>query len=71
MKGPALILALFVIAQAVAAGTMLGLGRALQAVNPDAGWLPWTAVGVFGVAASVAFLCFFLNWKRWIQWPAR
>jgi hypothetical protein len=71
MRGPAVVLALFAIAQVIAAATMLGLGKALQAVNPDAGWIPWTVVGVMGVAASVAFLCFSFNWQRWTRWPAR
>lgn len=71
MKGPIVVLALFIAAQVVAGATMVGLGKTLQAVNPDAGWVAWAVVGLIAVAASVAFLCFAFNLKRWSQWPAR
>lgn len=69
MKAAALVLTLLLAAQAVAAGVMVVLGKALQTMNPDAGWLPWTVVGAIGVAASVGFLAVCLDVKRWIQWP--
>lgn len=69
MTGAMLVLALFLIAQVIAATTMAGLGHALQAVNPDAGILAWMVVGVMGIVAAVAFLTFALNYRRWLQWP--
>lgn len=69
MRGPAVVLALFTLAQVIAAVTMLALGRVLQAVNPDAGWVAWLVVGVAGILAAVAFLSLTFDWKRWSQWP--
>lgn len=71
MKAGALILTLLTAGQVVAAGVIVVLGKGLQTLNPDAGWLPWTVVGMIGVGASVLFLAVCLDAKRWIQWPAR
>jgi hypothetical protein len=56
MIGRLFVLALFIAAQVVAAGTMLLLGLGLQAVDPDPNLLDWALVGVIGVAAGVVFL---------------
>lgn len=52
-----IVLALFVAANLLAAGVVLGLGLALQAIAPM--WispLPWVAIGAASIAAAVLFL---------------
>lgn len=69
LAGAAVILILFLLANVVAAGVVLVLGQALQAIAP--GWespWPWLVIGAAGAVTAYLFLKAALrSIPRWLE----